>query len=287
MEFVHGSFVYIMAEVITSLLLFAGGFFIGKIREKRRLGIGKNLEEYDFYPFQSNKEGFAEFDLQRFRLGMHYFLKKDDYTAARQLLFLGEQHRVREQLDGVEVRVYEALFKKYNGKTIAEDNSEFLENYKRIVRLMGSTFKSLGIEILLHDLLNPSRSIVAIEEGGVTGRSLGNGTTNLVIDLKKRKDLNEDKLNYELNIGSRRFKCTTIPIYRKEFDLVGAICINIDVNYINEYVLQKKEAIEEFFEAYCQADFKLDENILSREEFEKARHGKKHWRDMSYALLHQ
>ena len=29
--------------------------------------------------------------------------------------------------------------------------------------------------------------------------------------------LNQDKLNYELNIGARRFKCTTIPIYRREF----------------------------------------------------------------------
>lgn len=287
MDFMHGSFVYIMAEVITSLLLFSGGFLIGKIREKQRLSKGKNLEEYDFYPFNVDKENFAAFDLQRFRLGMHYFMKKYDYTAARQLLFLGEQHRVRDLLDGVDLKVYEALYKKYQGKTIEEDSTEYLENYKRIVRLMGNTFKGLGIEILLHDLMNPSKSIVAIEEGGVTGRTLGNGTTNLVIDLKKRRDRNEDKQNYELNIGARRFKCTTIPIYRKEYDLVGAICINIDINYVNEYVLQKQEAMEEFFRAYCQTDMKLEENILSKEEFEKARHGKKHWRDMSYMLLHQ
>lgn len=287
MDFMHGSFVYIVAEVVTSLLLFIGGFFIGKIREKQRQSKGKNLEDYDFYPFEANRENFAVFDLQRFRLGMYYFMKKYDYTAARQLIFLGEQHRVRDLLEPVEVREYEALYKKYNGRTIEEDSEEYLENYKRIVRLIGNTFKGLGIEVLLHDLMNPSRSIVAIEEGGVTGRTLGNGTTNLVIDLKKRKDLKSDKLNYELNIGARKFKCTTIPIYRKEYDLVGAICINIDVNYISEYVLHQHDAIEEFFRAYCQADMVLEENILSREEFEKAKHGKKHWRDMSYMLVHQ
>ena len=100
---------------------------------------------------------------------------------------------------------------------IAEDNDEFLENYKRIVRLIGRTFHDMGIEVLLHNLANPAKSICAIEGGEVTGRALELGTTSLVIDLKKRKLLNQDKLNYELNIGARRFKCTTIPIYRREF----------------------------------------------------------------------
>ena len=72
----------------------------------------------------------------------------------------------------------------------------------------------------------------------MTGRHLRDGTTNLLIDLKKRQLQNEDKLNYELNIGSRRFKCTTIPVIRKEFGVVGAICINIDANYLTEEVMK-------------------------------------------------
>src|SRR2546427_696779 len=72
----------------------------------------------------------------------------------------------------------------------------------------------------------------------------GDGTTNLLIDLKKRQLLHEKKLNYELNIGSRRFKCTTIPIVRREFGVVGAICINVDVNYLTDEVLKNQERIE-------------------------------------------
>ncbi|MES1182064.1 MAG: PAS domain-containing protein [Flavobacterium sp.] len=162
---------------------------------------------------------------------------------------------------------------------MVDDNNEFLENYARIVRLFGNTFKHMGIEILLHNLMNPSRSIVEIEGGEVTGRKSGLGTTSLVLDLKKRKALNEDKLNYELNIGSRKFKCTTVPIFRKDYGLIGAVCINIDVNFISDDVLKNEKILQDFFMNYSKTEMKLDENILSKDEYEKALKGKKHWKE--------
>ena len=116
-------------------------------------------------------------------------------------------------------------------------------------------------------------------ENDVTGRHLRDGTTNLLIDLKKRQLLHEDKLNYELNIGSRRFKCTTIPIIRKEFGVVGAICINIDANYLTEEVLQRQERIEAWFKNFLRTDMQVDENILSKDEYAKATKGKRHFKD--------
>jgi predicted transcriptional regulator YheO len=142
----------------------------------------------------------------------------------------------------------------------------------------------MGIEILLHDLVNPSRSITCIAGGEVTGRSEGMGTTSLVIDLKRRRVLNQDKLNYELTIGARRFKCTTIPIVREPYGIVGAVCMNIDINYIGDHVLASAENIREFFERYCAVDMQLDENILSRPEFERALAGKRHWKDQAPRL---
>ncbi len=102
-----------------------------------------------------------------------------------------------------------------------------------------------------------------------------------MIDLKKRQLLHEDKLNYELNIGGRKFKCTTIPINRKEFGIVGAICINLDANYITEEVMQSKERIEAWFGSFCRTDMQLDENILSKDEYAKAVKGKRHFKDES------
>ena len=265
----------VIASIIASLVFLAAGFVWGKYKERRRK-FGRNLDEYDFYPFTVSRENFGEFSLKDFRLGMHYFLKNEDHTAARQLIFIGEQNNVRTQLEPTEQKVYAQLFDKYDGKKVADDTHEFLENYERIVRLIGKSFPNTGIEILLHNLADPAHSLVALENN-VTGRRLRDGTTNLLIDLKRRE--NEDKLNYELNIGSRKFKCTTIPIKRKEFGIVGAICINIDVNYTTEEVLKDRQRIETWFQNFLKTDMQLDENILSKDEYAKALKGKRHFKD--------
>src|SRR6266700_8442374 len=270
--------VNLIASIIASLFFLAAGFAWGKYKERRRYG--RNLEEYDFYPYTINRENVPEFNLKDFRLGVHYFLKNNDYTAARQLIFIGEQNNVRAQLEPTEQKVYAKLFEKYDGKKIADDTNEYLENYVRLVRLIGKSFPNTGIEILLHNLADPAHSLIVLENN-VTGRHLRDGTTNLLIDLKKRQLQNEDKLNYELNIGSRRFKCTTIPIKRKEFGIVGAICINIDANYITEEVLKDRQRIETWFQNFLRTDMQLDENILSKDEYGKALKGKRHFKDES------
>jgi len=269
----------IIASVVVSVLFLVAGFFWGKYKERRRK-FGRNLDEYDFYPFTVTRENFGEFSLKDFRLGMHYFLKNEDYTAARQLIFIGEQNNVREKLEPAEQKVYAHLFDKYDGRKIADDTAVFLENYVRIVRLIGKSFPSTGVEILLHNLADPAHSLITLENN-VTGRHLRDGTTNLLIDLKRRQLLNEEKLNYELNIGSRKFKCTTIPIKRKEFGIVGAICINIDANYITEDVLRDQQKIEMWFHNFLRTDAQLDENILSKDEYAKALKGKRHFKDES------
>lgn len=272
----HSIIVPVLVEVIVSLLLFIGGYAIGKYREKKRLK-GKNLEEYDFYPFDVDRNNLPQFNIKDFRLGVYSFLKHKDYTAAGQLIFIGEQNNVRSQLDKSDLHEYEKLYKLYHGEKITDDTNEFMENFRNIVRLIGSSFPDTGIEVLLHNLVNPSRSLIELENN-VTGRRIGMGTTSLLLDLKKRKLLQEDKLNYELNIGARKFKCTTIPINHKTYGLVGAICINIDVNYITDEVMKSKENMESFFRNFCKTDMVLDENILSKEEYEKALKGKRHWK---------
>jgi len=265
----------VIASIIASAFFLAAGFIWGKYKERCRK-FGRNLEEYDFYPFTISRENFGEFNLNNFRLGMHYFLKNEDHTAARQLIFIGEQNNVRTQLEPAEQTVYAQLFDKYQGKKIVDDTHEFLENYERIVRLIGKSFPNTGMEILLHNLADPAHSLIVLENN-VTGRHLRDGTTNLLIDLKRRE--NEDKLNYELNIGARKFKCTTIPIKRKEFGIVGAICINVDVNYLTEKVMKSQERVEAFFKNLCRTDMQLDENILSKDEYAKALKGKRHFKD--------
>ena len=93
------------------------GFVWGKYKERQRK-FGRNLEEFDFYPFNVTRENIREFSLKDFRLGMHYFLKNEDHPAARQLIFIGEQNNVRAQLEPAEQKEYAQLFKKYDGKRV-------------------------------------------------------------------------------------------------------------------------------------------------------------------------
>jgi len=268
----------VLAELAASLILLAGGYLVGRYRERRRLR-GKALIEYDFYPYIATPEKFAEFSVKDFRLAMHHFLRNTDRRAARQLIFIGDQNQVRHLLSEADIKSYERLIAKYHGDSVKDDTHEFLENYRNIARLLGRTFTNMGIEVLVHDLSNPSHSITTIEGGEVTGRVVGMGTTTLLVDLMRRINLKQDKLNYELKIGSRQFKCTTVPIVRPEYGVIGAVCINIDINYVRDDVLASAERIQEFLARYCQTDMQLEENILSRDEYQLAQHGKRHFRD--------
>ena len=264
-------------NVLASAILIAAGYFGGMFRE-RRARMGANLEDFDFYPFGVDELGNVFFDQEKFVQAVDHFLSHRNDVAARQLILVGDQNDVANLLAAAERERFGRLYKRYRGDEVRADTAQFLANFKRVVRLIGDSFPGTGIEILLHDLTNPATALCLIKNN-VTGRDVGAPATNLVLDLKRRRLEKQDKLNYELNIGARKFKCTTIPIFRGSDGLVGAICINVDVNYLNDEVLLRKDRLEAFIAALCKTDMKLDENILSKDEYGKAVAGKRHFQD--------
>jgi class 3 adenylate cyclase len=239
----------------------------------------KRLEEYDFYPFTVDDTGHVEFDPETFNNAVTQLLSEHNDRAAGELIVIGEQNLVRDTFPTDWLKNYKLLYEKYDGDEVVSNNDRYLENYVRIVHHLGRSFPNTGIEVLLHNLVNPSRSLVAIENGEVTGRSVGSGATNLVLDLKTRRQRGEDKVNYEINLGSRQFKCTTIPIFRPDYGLVGALCINIDTHFIRDTVATRGERLDAFVDNLLRTDFLLDENILSKDEFRNAENGKRHFLD--------
>ncbi len=242
-------------------------------------GAEPRLEEFGFYPFAVDTDGHVAFNDEAFDEAVLHFLQHRNQRAARELIVIGEQNLVRDTFPSEALGRYKELYQTYDGDAVVSDNALFLENYMRIVNQIGRSFPNTGIEILLHNLVNPSRSLVAIENADVTGRTVGAGATNLVLDLKTRRQRGEDKVNYELNIGSRQFKCTTIPIFRPDYGLVGAICINIDTRFLRDDVMQNVDHLEAFFDNLLRTDFQLDENILSKDEYRNALNGKRHFLD--------
>ena len=271
------SLINIGLSIIASLIMLGFGYIIGRIRERKQQQ-GTPLEDYPFYPFKIDQDKQLSFDLDLFNVAVKELLQKTDHQAGRQLILIGEQNNVTHLLSTPFRNRYHKLYKKYKGDQVLDDSIHYLENYKRIVQHIGDSFPDSGIEILLHNLTNPYKALYYIKNN-VTGRNIEAPATNLVLDLKRRNSKNEDKINYQLNIGSRKFKCTTIPIYKEKDGLVGAICINIDYNYLNEEVRNSPELMNSFLDAIIKTDMVLNENILSKAEFQKAQEGKRHFRD--------
>ena len=268
----------ILISVLASFLPLVLGYGIGQWRERQQRK-GTPIEEHEHYPFSLDENDHLFFDLDKFAKAVHAVSQRRNDLAARQLIIIGQQNNVREILPSSQRKEFLKLYAKYQGDKILDDTRNYLENYKRIVHLIGDSFPDIGIEILLHNLSNPSKALYILKNN-VTGRNVEAPATNLVIDLRRRSLAHSDKLNYELNIGSRRFKCTTIPIYREDFGLVGAVCINVDYNYLNEEVRNNEKALNHFLNMFLRVDMQLDENILSKHEFALAQNGKRHFRHL-------
>ena len=142
----------------------------------------RRLEEYSFYPFVADAKGHVEFDPEAFTAAVRHLLDEPNVRAARELIVIGEQNLVRDTFPSDWLESYKQLYARYDGDAVMGENDVYLENYVRIVHQIGRSFPNTGIEILLHNLVNPSRSLIAIENGEVTGRQVGSGATNLVLD---------------------------------------------------------------------------------------------------------
>ena len=113
----------VAVNLLVSGIVFAIGYAVGKYRQRLAMG-GRNLEQYDFYPFEVDAHGFPEFSLALFRRGVDALLERRDATAASQLIVIGEQNGVRWQLDPEGLARYEKLYARFDGRRVIQDSSD-------------------------------------------------------------------------------------------------------------------------------------------------------------------
>jgi len=106
-----------------------------------------------------------------------------------------------------------------------------LDNLKRIAKALSVQFGE-HCEIVIHDLTGNAieHSIVHIENGDVSGRSVGDGPSQLVLDTFAKKTDSDlpDHLAYLLHTNNGRIlKSSTIFIRNAE----GKICYIFAINY--------------------------------------------------------
>ena len=116
------------------------------------------------------------------------------------------------------------------------ERDEITAELKSFIPVVEGLGKTLGrhFEVVLHDLANKESSVIAIENGHITKRQEGSPPTDLLIDLINNKEFDDNmKLNYFTHTDEGKpLKSSTFLIRNNEGEIIGALCMNIDLTSI-------------------------------------------------------
>lgn len=106
-----------------------------------------------------------------------------------------------------------------------------IERYKPLVKFLAEVLGE-NCEIVLHDLEDFENSVIAIANGQISGRKVGDSLTDLALNVLKDQDKLENGYltNYTgKTFAGKKLKSSTYFI-KKDEKVVGMLCINIDVS---------------------------------------------------------
>ena len=112
------------------------------------------------------------------------------------------------------------------------NRSDSIDVFKKLIKLMAAQFGP-NTEVVLHDFTNGFDStIIAIENGHVTGRNIGGCGTNIGIDILRSNDRVDDKYGYITKLSNgKTLRSSTLFLYDEDDKLWGSICINTDITH--------------------------------------------------------
>jgi predicted transcriptional regulator YheO len=138
-----------------------------------------------------------------------------------------------------------------------ESISEELPNLKRMMQMLAAQFGK-DSEIVLHDLSKDySHTIVAIENSWVTGRNVGDGGTNLGLEVLRNPPCTNGDLYTYFNktADGRMLRSSTFYFRNSKGMAIGSLCINTDITTMvqmqdmlqNQTMLSTNQEVEEVF----------------------------------------
>jgi predicted transcriptional regulator YheO len=86
-------------------------------------------------------------------------------------------------------------------------------------------------ELVLHDLTRPpDQTIVAIENGHVTGREVGGPSTNLGLEMLRSGTTGSDEYGYRTRTrDGRELRSSSVYFRDRRGRLIGSLCVNLDL----------------------------------------------------------
>jgi predicted transcriptional regulator YheO len=238
-----------------------------------------------FYPIDLGTDNVPKLNRETFVNAIDLLLnREDDRLAATDLVYLRQDNLDRstdrpEDPDIVRpphIAAYDKLVRKYDLEWFVRnfqlEKQRVFDNYIRLVNDIGQTLKDVYFEILLHDVRNPIRSIIAAQNSEkISGRKLGDPSTRFVVNYVRNqgRDLiaamaRGSKVAYRKQfLRTKWVKATTTPINDDVYGLVGFLCMNIDIEAIDQLDDSGRTL---FFEAYTRNSGKTP--AFEREQLE-------------------
>jgi len=112
------------------------------------------------------------------------------------------------------------------------DDSKIISSYIPIVDFFADVFGP-SCEVLLHDLTQLESSVIYIKNGDLTNRQIGDTITDFGLEILRNIGDYKDKAFVECYIAksaSRTFKSSTFFIRNSEENIIGFLCVNIDIS---------------------------------------------------------
>lgn len=112
---------------------------------------------------------------------------------------------------------------------MGDNYNPLLDSFVPLVEALGKMFGK-NCEVVLHDISNPQKSIIAIANGHVTGRKVGGPMTDYGL-MVLREEKYEDMVNYRSKAKDGKIlKSSTIFIKDENKKAIGCMCINFDIS---------------------------------------------------------
>jgi len=135
-----------------------------------------------------------------------------------------------------------------------------IKSYIPVVEGIAKTFGK-NCEVVLHDFSKMQSSIVAIENGHITGRSIGSPMTEVGLKAVRKGDTKDNIINYTgKSAEGRMLKSSTMFIKDENDEVLGCLCINFDMSEISV----AKRVIDELLQTDSEQEGKNGEDSTNK-----------------------
>ncbi len=119
-----------------------------------------------------------------------------------------------------------------------ESAEEVLRLYQPVLRAL-ATAAGPTVEVVLHNLdgadVDLGHTIMAIENGHVTGRAVGGPSTSLGLDVMKNRQKNHDAFGYTAYTSDgRELRCSSVYFHNAAGEIIASLCVNVDLSPLQQ-----------------------------------------------------